>query len=60
LLSLSAFVYFVLPYRQALGDRHWHLTDSETWLLWLPLILGWGWSYGRSLTASRREILKKS
>jgi hypothetical protein len=60
LLSLSAFVYFVLPYRQALGDRHWHLTDRETWLLWLPLILGWGWSYGRSLTASRGKMLKKS
>jgi len=59
-LSLSAFVYFVLPYRQALGDRHWQLTDFETWLLWLPLLLGWGWSYGRSLTAARGEILKKS
>ena len=42
LVSLSAFVYFVLPYRQALGDRSWNLTDTETWLLWLPFILGYG------------------
>ena len=44
LVSLSAFVYFVLPYRQALGDNNWNLTDAETWLLWLPFVLGYGWS----------------
>ena len=47
LVSLSAFVYFILPYRQALGDRSWNLTDLETWLLWLPFILGYSWSFGR-------------
>jgi len=46
--SLSAFVYFILPYRQALGDRNWNLTDMETWLLWLPFILGFVWSFWRS------------
>ena len=46
--SLSAFVYFILPYRQALGDRNWNLTDLETWLLWLPFILGFVWSIWRS------------
>ena len=40
LVSISAFVYFVLPYRQSLGDRNWQLTDCETWLLWLPFVLG--------------------
>ncbi len=50
LVSLSAFVYFVLPYRQALGDRSWHLTNTATWLLWLPFILGYGWSLWRSQT----------
>ncbi len=44
LVSLSAFIYFVLPYRQALGNNNWNLTDTETWLLWLPFILGYGWS----------------
>ena len=44
LVSLSAFIYFVLPYRQALGNNNWNLTDLETWLLWLPFILGSGWS----------------
>ena len=44
LVSLSAFVYFVLPYRQALGNRDWNLTDTETWLLWLPFVLAYGWS----------------
>lgn len=45
LSSISAFIYFVLPYRQALGDRSWNLTDLETWLLWLPFIIGFSWSY---------------
>ena len=44
LVSLSAFVYFVLPYRQALGDRHWNLTDTETWLIWFPFVIGYGFS----------------
>ena len=42
LVSLSAFVYFVLPYRQALGNSNWNLTDTETWFLWLPFVLGYG------------------
>ncbi|WP_017296810.1 hypothetical protein [Nodosilinea nodulosa] len=37
LVSLSAFVYFVLPSR--LPD--WRLTLAERLLLWLPLVLGW-------------------
>ena len=45
LISMSAFVYFVLLYRQALGDRNWQLTDSETWFLWLPFVFGLSWSY---------------
>jgi alpha-1,6-mannosyltransferase len=36
LVSLSAFVYFVLPSR--LPD--WQLTTPERLLLWLPLLLG--------------------
>ena len=44
LISLSAFVYFILPYRQAIGDRHWNLTDIETMLLWLPFVLGYSFS----------------
>ncbi|WP_228040802.1 hypothetical protein [Nodosilinea sp. LEGE 07088] len=36
-VSLSAFVYFVLPSR--LPD--WRLTLAERLLLWLPLVLGW-------------------
>ena len=51
LVSLSAFVYFVLPYRQALGDRNWNLTDTETWLLWLPFVLGMGCSWWRDRTS---------
>ena len=45
LLSISAFIYFALPYRQALGDLRWNLTDLETWLLWLPFAIGFSWSY---------------
>ena len=47
LVSFSAFTYFALPYRQALGDRNWNLTEVETWLLWLPFIVGLGWSVSR-------------
>lgn len=40
LVSLSAFVYFILPYRQGLGHLNWNLTDVERLLLWLPFIVG--------------------
>ncbi|WP_216904432.1 hypothetical protein [Synechococcus sp. CCY 9618] len=36
LVSLSAFLYFVLPSRAP----QWMLTEPERWGLWLPLILG--------------------
>lgn len=41
LVSLSAFIYFVLPHRQSLGDTNWLLGDRERLLLWLPFLLGW-------------------
>lgn len=47
LVSISAFVYFVLPYRQALGDRSWQLSDLETFWLWFPFVIGYGWSLWR-------------
>ncbi|MDA0673507.1 MAG: glycosyltransferase family 2 protein, partial [Cyanobacteria bacterium] len=40
LLSLSAFIYFALPYRLALGQTGWTLTPLERWGLWLPLLIG--------------------
>jgi hypothetical protein len=40
-VSLSAFVYFVLPSR--IPD--WRLTEPERLFLWLPFVLGWVWSY---------------
>jgi Glycosyl transferase family 2 len=40
LVSLSAFIYFVLPSR--LPD--WRLTEPELLWLWLPFVLGWLWS----------------
>ncbi len=47
LVSISAFIYFVLPYRQALGDRNWQLNEVETFWLWFPFIMGYGWSLWR-------------
>ena len=41
LLSLSAFIYFALPYRQALGINTWYLTETERLWLWLPFIFGY-------------------
>jgi alpha-1,6-mannosyltransferase len=40
LVSLSAFVYFVLPSRVP----DWRLTDPERLVLWLPFVLGWLWT----------------
>ncbi len=39
-VSLSAFIYFVLPSR--IPD--WQLTQPERLLLWLPFVLGWLWT----------------
>ena len=43
-VSLSAFIYFILKHRQALGDHNWFLTPMERYWLWLPLIIGFIWS----------------
>ena len=42
LLSFSAFIYFLLPYRHLTGlaEEGWHLTDIERGLLWIPFIVG--------------------
>jgi hypothetical protein len=42
-LSISGFVYFLLPYRQFAGieGERWFLTISERALLWLPFLLGY-------------------
>ncbi len=39
-VSLSAFIYFVLPSRVP----DWRLTEQERLLLWLPFVVGWLWS----------------
>lgn len=44
-VSLSAFIYFVLPSR--LPD--WRLTELERLMLWLPFIVGWLWSAWQTL-----------
>ena len=47
LVSLSALVYFVLPYRKALGDYSWELSHQEHAWLWTPFILGVLWTVWR-------------
>ena len=47
LISLSAFIYFVLKHQQALGENNWLLTPMERFGLWLPLIIGFIWSNWR-------------
>ena len=41
LLSISAFIYFALPHRQALGINTWYLNDTERLCLWLPFVVGY-------------------
>jgi alpha-1,6-mannosyltransferase len=48
-VSLSAFIYFVLPSR--LPD--WRLTEPERLLLWLPFIVGWFWTWQTMRNQSR-------
>ncbi len=43
-VSLSAFIYFILKHRQALGDNNWFLTLMERYWLWLPFVVGFIWS----------------
>jgi hypothetical protein len=40
-LSLSAIVYFVLPYRQSIRDFSWFLRPLERVALWAPFLAGW-------------------
>ena len=44
LVSISAFIYFALPYRQALGNKYWRLSAIETLCLWLPFVIGYFWN----------------
>ncbi len=41
--GISAFVYFVLDYRQALGDLRWEMWPNERFLLWAPVVLAYAW-----------------
>ncbi|MBW4656132.1 MAG: glycosyltransferase family 2 protein [Kaiparowitsia implicata GSE-PSE-MK54-09C] len=42
-VSLSAFIYYALPHRMAMGNPDWVLTPTERWVLWAPLVLGSLW-----------------
>ncbi|MEM8505205.1 MAG: glycosyltransferase family 2 protein [Cyanobacteria bacterium P01_D01_bin.1] len=49
LVSLSAFVYFALPYGLATGSQGWMLSGVQRWALWGPFVLGLAislWSRG--------------
>jgi hypothetical protein len=48
LVSFSAFVYFLLPHRQALGNSDWGFQPVEWMILWMPFLGGLGWSLWRS------------
>jgi hypothetical protein len=43
LVSISAFVYFILQHRKALGDLSWYLTLNERLFMWLPFVFGCLW-----------------
>ena len=44
LISISAFVYFLLQYHRALGIDDWNLPPLERTMMWLPFVLGILWS----------------
>lgn len=43
-VSLSSFVYFLLPYRQGLANPSWYLSHTERIILWFPFVMGWIWT----------------
>lgn len=55
LVSLSAFIYFVLPSRVP----EWRLTEPERLLLWLPFILGWLWSVWQDSQNNQMRLSRK-
>ncbi|MGK7911762.1 MAG: glycosyltransferase family 2 protein [Synechococcus sp.] len=58
LVSLSAFVYFVLPHRQFMGNYDWLLSDPERTLLWLPFGVGIAYTTGRRWYDRRATLYK--
>ncbi len=50
-VSVSAFVYFCLEYRQAVSAPLWRQTGFEVVLMWSPLVLGFAWSRWRERVA---------
>lgn len=44
LVSISVFVYFMLPYRQATEAGEWRQTVIEAVVMWLPFVAGFAWS----------------
>ncbi|MGC1480409.1 MAG: glycosyltransferase [Chthoniobacterales bacterium] len=53
-VSISAFVYFILEYRQATSATAWRQTPAEAAWLWAPLLLGFAWSRWRERAARHR------
>ncbi len=50
MVSLSAFIYFALPYQLATGAGDWTLSATQRFWLWGPFVLGLGIS---ALTSSK-------
>ena len=52
LLSISSIIYFMLPYREALGQGEWQLNLMETLCLWIPFVIGYFWQDSRTSRSS--------
>ncbi|MGK7909731.1 MAG: glycosyltransferase family 2 protein [Synechococcus sp.] len=55
-VSLSTFVYFLLPHRKFLSDPSWFLSDRERLVLWLPFVLGIALTAWKTWAADRRRV----
>jgi hypothetical protein len=55
LVSVSAFVYFLLEYRQAVSAPPWRQTGWEVVAMWTPLLVGFAWSRWRERVARRGD-----
>lgn len=50
LVSLSGFIYFVMPFRLITFNGSWFLSNRERAALWLPFMVGWLWTLKQPAT----------
>mgnify|MGYP001796153029 FL=1 len=56
LVSLSAYVYFILQYQLSIGDYSWYLPAPLRHWLWWPFVLGVLWSSAQVMGSGTSKL----